>query len=47
MFDELADSFEDILKCGHSGVILSIAQACRKLSAKQGSFVQVRNFLCI
>lgn len=41
MFDELADAFQDILLAGHSGVILSVAQACKKLSAKQGSFVQV------
>lgn len=45
MFDELADAFADILKSGHSGVILSVAQGCKKLSAKQGSFMQVRSFL--
>ncbi|GLV36333.1 uncharacterized protein CBL_08827 [Carabus blaptoides fortunei] len=40
MFDELASSFEDILVCGHSGVILAIGQTCKRLSAKQGNFIQ-------
>lgn len=41
MFDELADHFQEIIGAGHSGVVLSLGQACKKLSAKQGNFVQV------
>ncbi|KAJ8925549.1 hypothetical protein NQ315_009389 [Exocentrus adspersus] len=39
MFDELTD-FESIFEAGHSGIILALAQTCKRLSAKQGSFVQ-------
>lgn len=41
MFDELQDSFLDILNCGHTGVLLALAQTCKRLVAKQGAFVQV------
>ncbi|CAH0550818.1 unnamed protein product [Brassicogethes aeneus] len=40
MFDELADSFLEIVEAGHSGVILSLGQSCKRLSAKQGNYVQ-------
>lgn len=41
MFDELQDSFKEILEAGHSGVLLALCQTCKRLLAKQGSFVQV------
>lgn len=41
MFDELQDSFGEILESGHSGVLLAIAQTCKRLSARQSSFIQV------
>ncbi|RZC39239.1 hypothetical protein BDFB_004216 [Asbolus verrucosus] len=40
IFDELVNSFGDIVKCGHTGVIWALAQGCKKFAAKQGSFVQ-------
>ncbi|KAG5894945.1 hypothetical protein JTB14_023294 [Gonioctena quinquepunctata] len=40
IFDELVDHFDEILEAGHSGVLLSIAQTCKRLCAKQGNFVQ-------
>ncbi|KAK5647264.1 hypothetical protein RI129_002156 [Pyrocoelia pectoralis] len=40
MFDELSDSYSTILESGHSGVILALAQGCKRLLTKQGSFVQ-------
>lgn len=41
MFDELADHFQEITDAGHLGVILSLGQTCKRLAARQGSFVQV------
>lgn len=41
MFDELQENFRDILECGHSGVLLALAQTCKRLSTRQGIFVQV------
>lgn len=43
MFDELDDHFKEIIDMGHTGVILAIAETCKRLSAKQGPFVQVQN----
>ncbi|KAJ8957662.1 hypothetical protein NQ318_017554 [Aromia moschata] len=40
MFDELSDHFAEIIEAGHTGVILALAQTCKRLCAKQGSFVQ-------
>ena len=40
--DELDQNVEEILASGNSGVILSIAQSCRKLNAKQAHFLVVR-----
>lgn len=38
MFDELEGHLEEILKSRNTGVILSLAEACKRHSAKQGSF---------
>ena len=38
MFTELEEHLEEILKRRNAGVILSLAQACRRHSTKQGSF---------
>ncbi|XP_018569686.1 nucleolar protein 9 [Anoplophora glabripennis] len=48
MFDELANDFQQIIETGHSGVILALAQTCKRLTAKQGSFVQnlMKSFDC-
>ncbi|KAF5290920.1 hypothetical protein FQR65_LT11502 [Abscondita terminalis] len=40
MFDELSDHFSEILDLGHSGVILALGQGCKRLTTKQGVFVQ-------
>lgn len=40
IFDELSPSIEDILQIGHTGVVHELAQACLRLSLKQGPFVQ-------
>lgn len=45
MFDELQDSFKEILEAGHSGVLLALCQTSKRLLAKQGTFVQV-DFNC-
>lgn len=39
IFDELSPSLEDLLRIGHTGVVSSLAQACLRLTAKQGAFV--------
>ncbi|CAG9859050.1 unnamed protein product [Phyllotreta striolata] len=39
-FDELAEHFKRIIEVGHSGIILALAEACKRHSTKQGSFVQ-------
>ncbi|KAJ8952855.1 hypothetical protein NQ314_007461 [Rhamnusium bicolor] len=48
IFDELTDHFEAIIDAGHSGIILCLAQSCKRLCAKQGSFVQniMKTFHC-
>lgn len=48
IFDDLIEHLSDILTAGHSGIILAVAQACRRLGAKQGSFVQnlMKTFDC-
>lgn len=40
LFDELSTAFEEILQIGHTGVVHELAQACLRLSLKQGPFVQ-------
>lgn len=40
LFDELADHMWEIIEKGHPAVILALAQGCKKLSTKQGSFIQ-------
>ncbi|XP_052871689.1 nucleolar protein 9 [Anopheles cruzii] len=40
IFAELEDSFGEILRCGHSGVLLALAKACARLSCQQGKFVK-------
>lgn len=40
MFDELNDNFKKIIEVGHTGVLLSLGQACKRLGAKQGSYMQ-------
>lgn len=40
LFDEVQDSFEAILKVGHTGVILAICKACQRLNAKQMQFIK-------
>lgn len=42
MFDELNDNFKKIIEVGHTGVLLSLGQACKRLGAKQGSYMQVK-----
>lgn len=44
MFDELQNDFKEILECGHTGVLLALAQTCKRLTAKQSSFVKVAVF---
>ena len=41
MFDELAPGLEKVLTSGRSGVFLALCQACKRLSAKQGPFIEV------
>ena len=38
---ELDTAVEDILASGNTGVVLAIAQACRRLGAKQSHFFVV------
>lgn len=40
LFDEVQDSFENILKVGHTGVVLAICKACQRLNAKQMPFIK-------
>lgn len=40
IFDELSTEIEEILQIGHTGVVHEMAQACLRLSLKQGPFVQ-------
>lgn len=39
IFDELAPGLEAMLRCGHTGVVNALAQACLRLATKQGAFV--------
>lgn len=41
MFDELKNSFGEILESGHSGVLLALAQTCKRLKARQNKFIKV------
>lgn len=40
IFEELIEHLGDIFEAGHSGVILALAQGCKRLLTNQGSFVQ-------
>uniref|UniRef100_A0A182WF41 PUM-HD domain-containing protein n=1 Tax=Anopheles minimus TaxID=112268 RepID=A0A182WF41_9DIPT len=40
IFGELEDSLEQLLRVGHSGVLLVLAKACVRLSCQQGKFVK-------
>lgn len=40
LFDEVQDSFESILKVGHTGVILAICRTCERLNSKQMPFIK-------
>lgn len=40
MFDELCNNFKEIIEAGHTGIIWALAQSCKNLASKQGSFVQ-------
>nr|CAD7587749.1 unnamed protein product [Timema genevievae] len=40
MYDELGEHFGSILESRHTGVLVSVAQACHRLGAKQGSLQQ-------
>lgn len=40
IYDELGDSIESLLQIGHTGVVCAMAQACLRLSLKQGPFMQ-------
>lgn len=40
IYDELEPSIENLLQVGHTGVVSAIAQACLRLSAKQGPFMK-------
>lgn len=40
MFEEVCEHFKEIIGAGHTGVILSIAQSCKRLISKQGAFMQ-------
>ncbi|EFA07079.1 nucleolar protein 9 [Tribolium castaneum] len=40
MFDELSSNFKEIIVAGHTGIIWALAQSCKNLASKQGSFMQ-------
>ncbi|EAA13035.4 AGAP011440-PA, partial [Anopheles gambiae str. PEST] len=40
VFAELEDSMEDLLRTGHTGVVLALAKACARLACQQGKFVK-------
>ncbi|XP_057660599.1 nucleolar protein 9 [Diorhabda carinulata] len=40
IYDELVDNFPAIIEVGHSGILLSLSEACKKFRTRQGSFVQ-------
>ncbi|XP_052888402.1 nucleolar protein 9 [Anopheles moucheti] len=41
IFGELEESFEKLLHVGHTGVLLTVAKACVRLSCQQGKFVKL------
>ncbi|XP_018324930.2 nucleolar protein 9 [Agrilus planipennis] len=49
IFDELIDHLEEIASKQHTGVILSLGNACKRLSTKQGSFIMAifKLFNCV
>ncbi|XP_026272695.1 nucleolar protein 9 [Frankliniella occidentalis] len=40
LFDEIAPGIDKIIASGKSGVLLALCQACKRLSAKQGPFIE-------
>lgn len=42
MFDELGKALEAIISAGNTGVVLALAEGCKRFAAKQGLFVQVK-----
>ncbi|XP_061723870.1 nucleolar protein 9 [Cydia pomonella] len=38
MFDELSNKFADLLACGNTGVLVSVAKACLRVKARQAQF---------
>lgn len=41
MFDELCESFNELIEAKHIGVLVSLANGCKNNSHKQGQFIQV------
>ncbi|XP_011504386.1 PREDICTED: nucleolar protein 9 [Ceratosolen solmsi marchali] len=41
IFDEISEHLKDILLKGHTGIFSSLAKACGRLRAKQGSFINI------
>lgn len=41
IFDELAPGMDKVISCRNTGVLLTLCQACKRLSVKQGDFIQV------
>jgi nucleolar protein 9 len=40
IFEELDNSFGEIIGAGHTGIVWALAQGCKTFTTKQGSFVQ-------
>lgn len=40
VFDEMAPELDKLIASGKSGVVLALCQACKRLSAKQGLFIE-------
>ncbi|XP_058456455.1 nucleolar protein 9 [Malaya genurostris] len=41
MFSELGTGLEEILQLGHTGVVVSLAKACSRLTCQQGKFIKL------
>uniref|UniRef100_A0A182J894 PUM-HD domain-containing protein n=1 Tax=Anopheles atroparvus TaxID=41427 RepID=A0A182J894_ANOAO len=41
VFGELEDSMENILRFGHTGIVLALAKTCARLACQQGKFVKL------
>ena len=42
LFGKLSENIEDILAFNHMGLIVRIAEACRRLGCKQAKLIRVR-----